>query len=65
MKTRTKKLLGGVAVVGLILALIPLIWIWRFKHYTPVEAIQDIQAAIKVRNREHRWSNSWRCAMGR
>ena len=53
MKTRTKKLLGGVAVVGLILALIPLIWIWRFKHFTPVEAIQDIQAAIKVRNREH------------
>ena len=53
MKTRTKKLLGAAAVLGLLLALVAGFWLRNLRHYTPLEAIQDIQAGIKVRSAEH------------
>ncbi len=49
-KGKIKKFLllgtGGVALV----ALAVVVWVWRTYHYTPVEVVQDVRAAIAVRN---------------
>ena len=37
---------GGVALVALAVVL----WVWHTYHYTPVEVVQDVRAAIAVRN---------------
>ena len=50
MKSRTKRLLwAGVAVIVMIAAGTTL-WIRRFHHYTPVEAVQDVRAAIQAKD---------------
>ena len=47
---RIKKLLwmgaGGLAAGVLAVTF----WVWRAYHYTPVEAVQDVRAALAVRN---------------
>ena len=50
MKSRTKRLLwAGVAVIVMIAAGTTL-WIRRFHDYTPVEAVQDVRAAIQAKD---------------
>ena len=50
MKSKTKRLLwAGVAVIVMI-AVGTTLWIRRFHHYTPVEAVQDVRAAIQAKD---------------
>src|ERR1039458_2368522 len=49
MKSRTSKVLWACATVLVLIALGVTFWIRRFHHYTPVEAMQDVRAAIQAK----------------
>jgi len=50
MHGRKKKLLWTIGTGLLIVSLSALFWVRRFHNYTPVEAVQDLKAAIASRN---------------
>jgi hypothetical protein len=49
MKRRTKLLLWASAVVIVLAAVATVLWTRRFHQFTPLEAVQDLQAAAKAR----------------
>jgi hypothetical protein len=50
MKRRTKRLLWAGAVVIVLMTVATVLWTRRFHQFTPLEAVQDLQAAAKARN---------------
>jgi len=50
MKRRTRYLLWAGAAVIIVIAVGTTLWIRRFHHYTPVEALQDVRAALQVKD---------------
>jgi hypothetical protein len=50
MKIKTKRLLWVLTVLAALTALASVLWTRRFHRYTPIEALQDIQAAARVRH---------------
>jgi hypothetical protein len=50
MKRRTRRLLWAGAIAILLVAVASVLWVRRFHRYTPIEALQDLQAAAQARN---------------
>jgi hypothetical protein len=50
MKSTTRGFLWAGATVVVLIAVAAVFWTRRFHNYTPIEALQDLQAAAQVRN---------------